>query len=330
MRGKVWHRFGGVFATVLLFGSCTTAELAVDLAKKYQNNLSLQDSAKVASGENIALPGVVATPRYKVGNPYQIGGIWYYPERNLTYDETGIASWYGDEFAGKLTANGEIFNPSLISAAHKILPMPSIVRVTNLDNGKSLVVRVNDRGPYVSGRIIDMSRAGARLLGFKHKGIARVRVQILAEMSLHYEKLAKAGKFPLLGGEKAPTPPTAAAEKPAVSLTARTTRATAVKPPAGQSAVDLLARVRSGEVLETAPQITELWVQIGAFHSEVNANNVLKKVIDVATGQVSEKEIKGQIFFRSRLGPLSSVKEADNVLFTVFQKGFKGAKIVVD
>ena len=97
------------------------------------------------------------------------------------------------EDANNSTANGEIFDPELVSAAHKTLPMPSVVRVTNLDNGKSLVVRINDRGPYVTGRIIDMSRAGARLLGFKDKGIARVRVQMLTEQSLHLEKLAKDG-----------------------------------------------------------------------------------------------------------------------------------------
>ena len=126
-------------------------ELAIDIYKK-QN----VDAAEAT---------VVATPRYKVGNPYKVAGIWYYPERDLTYDETGIGSWYGDEFAGKLTANGEIFDPELVTAAHKTLPMPSVVRVTNLDNGKSLVVRVNDRGPFVAGRIIDLSREAARRIG---------------------------------------------------------------------------------------------------------------------------------------------------------------------
>ena len=139
-------------------------------------------------------------PRYKVGNPYKVAGIWYYPERNLTYDETGIGSWYGDEFAGKLTANGEIFDPELVTAAHKTLPMPSVVRVTNLDNGKSLVVRINDRGPFVAGRIIDLSREAARRIGYKDNGLARVRVQVLAEQSLRLEKLAKNGEFPSVGG----------------------------------------------------------------------------------------------------------------------------------
>ena len=111
---------------------CSSVELAIDLYKKQK-----RDTTEEA---------VVAAPRYKVGNPYKEAGVWYYPERDLTYDDTGIGSWYGDEFAGKLTANGEIFDPELVTAAHKTLPMPSVVRVTNLDNGKSLVVRINDRG----------------------------------------------------------------------------------------------------------------------------------------------------------------------------------------
>ena len=127
------------FAGMLLAG-CTTAELAIDIVKKTQKKNQTTESA-----EQLETGSVVAAPRYKIGDPYNVGGVWYYPARDLTYDETGIGSWYGDEFAGRLTANGEIFDPQQITAAHKTLPMPSVVRVTNLDNGRSLVVRVNDR-----------------------------------------------------------------------------------------------------------------------------------------------------------------------------------------
>src|SRR5215510_5128351 len=101
-------------------------------------------------------PPVMATPEYKVGNPYQIAGVWYYPKEQPDYDQTGIASWYGPNFHGRLTANGEVFDSNQISAAHPTLPMPVNVRVTNLDNGRSIVVRINDRGPFVRGRIIDL------------------------------------------------------------------------------------------------------------------------------------------------------------------------------
>jgi rare lipoprotein A len=111
--------------------------------------------------------------------PYQVKGVWYYPKEQPGYDEIGIASWYGDQFHNRQTSDGEIFDMWIPSAAHKTLPIPCIVSVTNLENGKTIKVRVNDRGPFVSGRIIDMSRAAAAELGFLNKGTARVRVRYL-------------------------------------------------------------------------------------------------------------------------------------------------------
>ena len=115
--------------------------------------------------------------KQKVGRPYQIKGKWYKPVYQTDYDATGIASWYGDYFHGRDTANGERFDMNRISAAHKTLPLPSYVEVTNLDNGKKLYVRVNDRGPFADGRIIDLSKEAAKQLGFKNAGLARVRVK---------------------------------------------------------------------------------------------------------------------------------------------------------
>jgi len=116
----------------------------------------------------------------KTGTPYQVNGRWYYPMNTAYgYDQTGTASWYGREFHGKKTANGERYDMHAMSAAHTTLPMPSMVRVTNLDNGRSVVVRVNDRGPFVKSRIIDLSYAAAKALGYDKVGTARVRVQAL-------------------------------------------------------------------------------------------------------------------------------------------------------
>ena len=102
---------------------------------------------------------------YKVGKPYKISGQWYYPKEDYSYSEVGIASWYGKDFHAKKTANGENYDMNTLTAAHRTLPLPSIVRVTNLENGRSLVLRVNDRGPYAKNRIIDISKRGAQLLG---------------------------------------------------------------------------------------------------------------------------------------------------------------------
>lgn len=120
---------------------------------------------------------------YKVGNPYQVGGNWFYPAEDYAYDETGIASWYGADFHGNKTANGEVFNKNELTAAHKTLPMPSLARVTNLDNGRSIVLRINDRGPFSGKRIIDVTQRAAQLLGFERQGTAKVRVQVLADES---------------------------------------------------------------------------------------------------------------------------------------------------
>ena len=121
---------------------------------------------------------------YRVGKPYMVGGRTYSPEENTGYSAEGIASWYGDDFHGRRTANGEVYDMQSISAAHPTLPIPSYARVTNLANQRSIIVRVNDRGPYHAGRLIDVSARTARLLGFQDHGTARVRVDYVGRASL--------------------------------------------------------------------------------------------------------------------------------------------------
>src|SRR6202140_3808453 len=121
---------------------------------------------------------------YRVGKPYTVGGRVYVPEEDVNYREEGLASWYGDDFHGRLTANGEVFDMASLTAAHPTLPMPCYARVTNLSNGKSLIVRVNDRGPYHGNRLIDVSNKAAELLEFKGNGVARVRVEYVARAPL--------------------------------------------------------------------------------------------------------------------------------------------------
>ncbi|HXP32110.1 MAG TPA: septal ring lytic transglycosylase RlpA family protein [Stellaceae bacterium] len=150
---------------------------------------------------------------YKVGAPYQVGGVWYYPHEDWAYDESGLASWYGEEFHGRYTANGEIFNLNALTAAHDTLPLPTIVEVTNLDNGRTLRLRVNDRGPYVRGRIIDVSRRAAQLLGFEIPGTAKVRVKLLVPETQVAQSLARRS----IAGDVqvAQAPPPAAPASPA-------------------------------------------------------------------------------------------------------------------
>ncbi len=155
-------------------------------------------SADIAQLEPVAEPVTVkaapSRPRLarvkgvrKVGKPYKIAGKWYHPRVDATYNAVGTASWYGPGFHGKKTANGELYDQWALTAAHPTLPMPSIVEVTNLENGRTVMVRVNDRGPFAHGREIDMSRYAAQLLGFEGQGTAKVRVRFVKPAPLEHD-----------------------------------------------------------------------------------------------------------------------------------------------
>ena len=171
-------------------------------------------------------------PSYKVGSPYQINGKWYTPQVDYGYDETGLASWYGAAFDGQATANGEVFNLNELSAAHKTLPLPSVVEVTNLQNGRSLRLRVNDRGPYVERRIIDLSRRAAQLLGFEMAGTTPVRVRILRDESIQVAEAAKRGQSGSVQlAAAAAAPPPRPAPPPPLLMTSPPPQFAAAPPP---------------------------------------------------------------------------------------------------
>ena len=156
----------------LFLTACSELNLANHLSKKI-----IRSSKSPSNNQNIN--EVAIKPIYKIGSPYFINGIKYIPKEVNIYIEEGIASWYGPNFHGKLTANGEIFNQHDITAAHKTLPLPSLLRVTNLTNNRQVVVRINDRGPFVGNRIIDLSYKSAQILGVIEKGTAKVRLELL-------------------------------------------------------------------------------------------------------------------------------------------------------
>lgn len=141
--------------------------------------LGCGDAERIPADAPGYVDGKAVHPTIKIGRPYRIDGEKYYPEYDPHYDEVGIASWYGPNFHGKMTANGEEYNQWAMTAAHPTLPMPSMVRVTDLKTGRAIVVRINDRGPFAEGRIIDLSRAAAEELGVRARGLAKVRVQYL-------------------------------------------------------------------------------------------------------------------------------------------------------
>jgi rare lipoprotein A len=173
------RRFGGLAS--LAAAGVLLANCASNVAGRVDPRYGAASSARVVqSGQPIPKGGGV----YRVGNPYSIAGRTYIPEENNQYSAVGMASWYGDEFHGRYTANGEIFDENAISAAHPTLPLPSYARVTNLENHRSVVVRINDRGPYAADRVIDVSVRTAKLLGFYGQGIARVKVEYVGRAPL--------------------------------------------------------------------------------------------------------------------------------------------------
>jgi rare lipoprotein A len=170
----------GLLATSLA-GCSSQSRVSENRGGSVDSRYGVSASARViADGRPIPKGG----GSYRVGQPYTIAGKRYVPREDPNYDETGIASWYGDDFHGRKTANGEIYDMNAISAAHTTLPMPSYVRVTNLETNRSLIVRVNDRGPFHDEREIDLSARAADLLGFKEKGLARVRVEYVGRADL--------------------------------------------------------------------------------------------------------------------------------------------------
>src|SRR5437879_613679 len=164
--------------TCLIVANCASSG---KFASRVDPKYGVSSSPRVvAFGEPVPKGGGT----YRVGKPYTVAGRVYVPEEDTEYREDGLASWYGNDFHGRLTANGEVFDMASLTAAHPTLPMPCYARVTNLSNGKSLIVRVNDRGPYHGNRLIDVSNKAAELLEFKGNGIARVRVEYVGRAPL--------------------------------------------------------------------------------------------------------------------------------------------------
>src|ERR1700730_8855033 len=171
-------RSAAAVAACLVLANCASSDkFAGGVAPRYGVSTSPR---VVAFGDPVPKGGGT----YRVGKPYTVAGRVYVPEEDVNYREEGLASWYGDDFHGRQTANGEVFDMDGLTAAHPTLPMPSYARVTNLANGKSLIVRVNDRGPYANTRLIYGSLKAAELLDFKGVGGARVRVEYVGRAPL--------------------------------------------------------------------------------------------------------------------------------------------------
>ncbi len=321
--------FGGVILAALCLAGCAETTL-------------------VTNGSKLATEDSNAIPPYKLGKPYQIEGAWYYPKVDYDYSETGIASWYGPDFHGKSTANGEIFDQNALTAAHKTLPMPTIVRVTNLENGRSIEVRINDRGPFKNNRVIDLTRRGAQLLGFEGQGTARVKVQVMKEDSILLAnkvggaQLAYAGEpEPLAGGpkpqaapagtvvtQKLPAGQSAPAPSPTVQPQASSSVVGLPKPSAQQAAATIPSL--NGSVSYQPVKPTNIFIQAGAFLQQSNALKLTQQLASLGQTRVTQARVGTQTFYRVRLGPIAKIEDADALLQQVIGTGQPDARIVVE
>ena len=271
---------------------------------------SLSDRrAAEEQGRRVAAGGI-----YKIGTPYEIEGEWYYPQEDATYDKTGIASWYGPKFHGRRTANGEIFDMDLLTAAHPTLPMPVRAKVTNLENGRSLVVRINDRGPFAKDREIDMSRHAADLLGFKEKGTAKVRVQYLGRAPLY----DSAGRL-----IKRQEPDRFIADKPVTPKEDSKVAAAPVAP------VD----VRSSDgkrLLKPVADVEEkrYAVQVGVFSQRENAVALQSRLAAFAPVKIVEVEMGGATLYRVKMGGANIRADARLTLERLVAAGHTDAVII--
>ena len=251
---------------------------------------------------------------YKIGTPYQIMGIWYYPREDSNYDEIGIASWYGPKFHGRRTANGEIFDMNLLTAAHPTLPMPVRARVTNLENGKSIIVRINDRGPFAKDREIDLSRKAAEVLGFRDKGTTQVRVQYLGRAPMY----DSAGRL-----IRVQEPATFIAERPRTPDENKRVSAAPVE--------QVEKQTLDGRTLADAPPSIaskRYAVQVGVFSSRFNAERLKRQLDSLTPAEVSEAMINGETYYRVKVGGANVREDARQTLDMLVSAGHQDAVIV--
>lgn len=282
-----------VLKTVLVFGLLLVSVAACSTRP------TPPESAQEADGTVVA-----PKPHYKVGSPYQVDGIWYFPEEDYEYDQVGLASWYGPGFHGRLTANGERYNQYDMTAAHKTLPLPSYVRVTNLDTGARVVVRLNDRGPFAEGRIIDLSRRAAERLGIVQAGLAPVRVTLLANESRRIAALLRAGK------------PSAEA--------IRLSEPTDMTAPSGLGTDP----VRSSGPVRTAPR--RFYVQAGAFGDVRNAHRLHAKLVALGPTDIRHTRRGDGHVYRVVIGPFTSLAKAQAALAGARAAGGEDARLLAE
>lgn len=317
------------------------------------------ETTAIMAGSKMMQDRSTSQGQYKVGDPYQINGKWYTPREDYGYAEEGPASWYGPGFHGKRTANGDVFDMNDMTAAHPTLPMPSFVTVTNLENGREVVVKINDRGPFASDRIIDVSRAAARALGFEQQGKAMVRVEIMPRESQIAKAQAMAGQQvaalpqPVAsgsGGSGASTRPlrrtvgesasggwAGAGEdrvrrRPPRSRTLEPAGGSGGRPAGGVPARQVDSTATTGPFSSGGVGLRgqTAYVQVGAFADISNAHSLKDRLSPLGPTLIMPATLGDHVLYRVRLGPFHSANQALGTLQRVQGAGYPEARLVGD
>ena len=299
-----------------LLSACDETSLIFHSAKKLTRAIEGEPTAKPPP------PSLPVPAGYKLGKAYVVEGVRYFPRFDPNYNETGIASWYGEPFHGRNTANGERYDMNELTAAHKTMPMPSTARVTNLENGRTMMLRVNDRGPFVAGRIIDISRRGAQLLGFYGKGTAKVRVEFIEFAPLTVIADREQPKRRLDTEEMVAIESEPTAERPAITSQYLDAPETEL----GSSGNDELSSTLEPE---NGTTLTGMFVQVGAFAERANAVRLARRLSGLSRSVISAANINGRTLFRVRMGPIADVEQADRLLAKVIGAGHGDARLIV-
>ena len=265
----------------------------------------------------------------QLGKPYQVAGRWFTPKEQPGYDKKGPASWYGEAFNRRKTSNGEWFDMTRLTAAHPTLPLPSYVKVTNLDNGREVVVRVNDRGPFVGPRIIDMSKRSAEVLGFKDKGKASVRVQFIGMAPLDDKGQHLAAMNRELARGTSMKRMIARANGNLGGGNDEVMLASAE--PQAAAPVETVAYVAPAKKRKMpVPSIGEdYYVQVGSFSDPANAEAARAGLASAWPVQLMQLEGSNGTIYRVRIGPLSNEDDARTALEQAFSLGHNDARLIV-
>ncbi|MGE0008236.1 MAG: septal ring lytic transglycosylase RlpA family protein [Parvibaculaceae bacterium] len=260
--------------------------------------------------------------RYHVGKPYEVAGVRFTPKEQPNYDKVGIASWYGPQFHRRMTSNGEWFDMNELTAAHATLPLPSYAKVTNLENGRNVVVRINDRGPFVGTRIIDMSRRSAEALGFKPKGMAKVRVQYIGPAPLNDQGQHLAA----MNRELRKGTPLNRMMAAADGRLENGDRQLAAAGQEGEAAPAEQTDIASASAAYDTP---DYFVQVGSFADPYNAERAREELAN--SGPVEVRELMGSHgpLYRVRIGPIKNEGEAQLALRQAVDLGHPDARLVM-